>query len=80
MAKLLQDIKTQSNLIIKAFAADKVNLDYSVQSQPACLLIQLSGKQCQITRLSSQNLGGSFGKNRFCIGKSPTVHIINRRS
>jgi hypothetical protein len=32
MAKLLQDIKTQSNLIIKAFAADKVNLDYSVQS------------------------------------------------
>ena len=32
MATLLQDIKTQSDWIIKAFAADKLKLDYSIQS------------------------------------------------
>ena len=32
MAELLQDIKTQANWITKAFAADKLNLDYTVRS------------------------------------------------
>ncbi len=32
MATLLQDIKTQSEWIVKAFAADKLKLDYSIQS------------------------------------------------
>ena len=32
MATLLQDIKTQSDWIINAFAADKLKLDYSIQS------------------------------------------------
>lgn len=32
MATLLQDIKTQSDWIIKAFAADKLKLDYTIHS------------------------------------------------
>ncbi len=32
MATLLQDIKTQSEWITKAFAADKLNLDYTIHS------------------------------------------------
>ena len=32
MGTLLEDIKTQSDWIVKAFGADKLNLDYTIHS------------------------------------------------
>ena len=78
MASLIEDIKTQSNWIVKAFGADRLKLDYSLRS-----LIEIdkffnkhsnNGKAVKGGRLS-KNLGPIIFSIGSYVGETIIKHV-----
>jgi hypothetical protein len=76
MATLLEDIKTQSDWIVKAFRSDNLNLDYTIHSfMEIDRFISLHTKNGQPVK--GGRLANGFGPILFSIGSYVGETIIN---